>query len=64
MNLQITIIVILFIVNILGSSLGIYSNVQEATKSWIFQIIAFYLGYFSSKINGDHINHDKDTIFL
>lgn len=64
MNLQITIIVILFIANIVGSSFGIHSTIQEATKSWIFQVVAFYIGYFSCKINGHHIDHDKDTIFL
>ena len=64
MNLQLTIIVILFIANIVGSSFGIHSTIQEATKIWIFQVVAFYIGYFSGKINGDHIDHDKDTIFL
>lgn len=64
MNLQLTILGILFIANIVGSSFGIHSSVQEAVKIWIFQVVAFYIGYFSCKINGDHIDHDKDTIFL
>lgn len=64
MNLQLTILGILFIANIVGSSFGIHSSVQEAVKIWIFMIGGFYFGYFCCKINGDHINHDKDTIFL
>ena len=64
MNIQIVILFVLFIANIVGSSFGIHSTIQEATKSWIFQVVTFYIGYFSCKINGHHIDHDKDTIFL
>lgn len=64
MNLWIVVIISLFIANIVGSSFGIHSTVQEATKIWLFQLPSLVIGYFICKINGDDIDHDKNTYFL
>ena len=63
MNLHLTILGILFLVNLFGTSIGLHSTVGDSLKSWILQVISFYLGYHVYKINGKHYDeHEGDII--
>ena len=64
MNLHLTILGTLFLINLFGTSIGLHSTVGDSLKSWLLQVISFYLGYFSYRINGKHYDEREGDIII